>query len=195
MAKEEIVNTNDIANEVVKTKRKSNNPNAWKNSPVIGDNGFLTAKGDNSSILKHSIEMAYKWPKVDTNDDQEVQDRIIKYFEYCFDNDIKPGVEGMALALGVNRRTLWQWETEVSRVGSGRCDVIKKAKQILADYMENLSQNGKINPVTAIFLMKNHFNYADKTEVEITPKQPLGDTQSPDEILNSIEQDIPIDME
>lgn len=183
----------DNITDIVKTKRKCNNPNAYKNSPVIGNNGFMTDTGDNSNILKHSIEIAYRWPSIDTTDNQEVQERIIKYFEYCFNNDMKPGVEGMALALGIDRRTLWEWECKDKVSMPGRSDVIKKAKQILADYMENLSQNGKINPVTAIFLMKNHFGYADKQEVVLTPNQSLEASQNPDQIAAQIEADIPID--
>jgi len=31
-------------------------------------------------------------------------------------------------------------------------------------------QNGKVNPVSGIFLMKNNFGYQDKTEIAIEPK-------------------------
>ena len=167
-----------------KPKRKGHG----RNSPVIGTNGFLTAPGDNAEILKHAIEIAYRWPPINLDSDDEVEERIIKYFQYCFDNDIKPGVEGMALALGVNRRTLWDWEVGNSRAGvnSRRSDIIKKSKQILADYLESLSQNGKINPVTAIFLLKNHFGYSDKQELEIKASQPLGDQLSPEEIAKRV---------
>jgi hypothetical protein len=34
---------------------------------------------------------------------------------------------------------------------------------------ENYMQNGKINPVSGIFLGKNNFGYQDKTEHVITP--------------------------
>ena len=37
-------------------------------------------------------------------------------------------------------------------------------------------QNGKINPVSGIFLMKNNFGYQDKSEVVLTPNNPLGET-------------------
>lgn len=176
-----------------KKKRKSNG----KNSPVIGTNGFMTAPGDNSNILKHAIEIAYRWPKIDLNSDEEVEDRIIQYFQYCFDNDIKPGVEGMALAIGVDRKTIWDWEVGRSRsqAGSSRSDLIKKAKQILADYMENLTQNGKINPVTAIFLMKNHFGYRDQQEINVTAGSALGEGLSPEEIAKRLPKDIPIDVD
>lgn len=175
-------------NEIKKTKKRG--------SPVIGDNGFLTAAGDNAEILKHAIEIAYKWPVIDLDNDDAVEQRIIDYFKYCFDNDIKPGVEGMALALGVNRRTLWDWETGNRRGSSSRrADIIKKSKQILANYLESLSQNGKINPVTAIFLLKNHFGYSDKQEIEVKASNPLGSTLTPEEIAKQIPQDIPIDTD
>ena len=36
--------------------------------------------------------------------------------------------------------------------------------------------SGKINPVTGIFLLKNNFGYADKSEIVLTPNNtPLGD--------------------
>ena len=35
--------------------------------------------------------------------------------------------------------------------------------------------NGKINPVTGIFMLKNHFGYRDQSEVVLTPNaNPLG---------------------
>ena len=34
-------------------------------------------------------------------------------------------------------------------------------------------QNGSINPVSAIFLLKNNYQYVDKSEVMITPNSPL----------------------
>lgn len=178
--------------EVMAEKKKRGNPDivknqAWKKSPVIGNNGFDLAPGDNSVALKHAIEMAYIWEPIDLSSDEELQKRIVQYFEYCFENDIRPGVEGMALAIGVDRRTLWNWETERSgTLGNSRSDIIKKAKQILANYMEMLSQDGHIHPVTAIFLMKNHFGYADKSELEFAPKQQLEQKLSPEEIAQRI---------
>ena len=92
------------------------------------------------------------------------------------------------MALGVNRCTLWDWETGRSRaeLGSSRSDIIKKAKQFLALYSENLAQNGKINPITWIFQMKNHFGYADRQEIEVSAKSQLGDAVSPEEIQSKL---------
>ena len=40
---------------------------------------------------------------------------------------------------------------------------------MIENLMENYMQNGKINPVSGIFLMKNNFGYQDKTEYVLTP--------------------------
>lgn len=48
--------------------------------------------------------------------------------------------------------------------------------------MEDYMLNGKINPVSGIFLMKNNFGYTDKSEVVLTPNTPLGE-ETPPEVL------------
>ena len=49
--------------------------------------------------------------------------------------------------------------------------------QILAQYMAD----GHLNPVTAIFLLKNHFEYKDQTETVVIKKDPY-ETGNPEEI-------------
>jgi hypothetical protein len=84
----------------------------------------------------------------------------------------------MAMALGVDRRRLWEIKTGTAVGGTGKqnlppetLDLIKKAYEILETTMENYANAGKINPVMAIFMMKNHFGYQDKTEYVLTPNQ------------------------
>ena len=41
-------------------------------------------------------------------------------------------------------------------------------------------QNGAVNPVSGIFLGKNHYGYKDQSEtVVVTPQNLLGSTESP----------------
>ena len=142
---------------------------------MIGNNGFDVAEGDNSTAVKAMMHI-YSMPKIDIDSDDAVQERITEYFTYCIDSDIRPGVEGMAMALGVNRRTLWDWEMGNTRNNSVvRSDIIRKGKQFLALYLENLASTGKINPVTWIFMMKNHFGYKDIQEHTFTPASALGE--------------------
>jgi hypothetical protein len=85
----------------------------------------------------------------------------------------------MAMALGVDRRQLWAIANDQPTGGNGyklklpqeTTDLVKKAYEILETSMENYANAGKINPVMAIFMMKNHFGYQDKTEYVLTPNQ------------------------
>ena len=47
---------------------------------------------------------------------------------------------------------------------------------------ENYMQNGKINPVAGIFLMKNNMDYEDKKEITLAPASPLGEETPPEEL-------------
>lgn len=126
----------------------------------------------------------WEWPSVDTNEPEQVEERILQYFQLCAEDDMKPSVAGLAMAFGVHRKTIWAWATGVDSktLPTLSRDLIKKAYQILNMQMENYMQNGKINPVAGIFLMKNNMDYQDKSEVVLTPNSPLGDQKTPEEL-------------
>ena len=94
---------------------------------------------------------------------------------------MKPTVSGMALALGVDRKTLYKWSVGENRDVT-HSPIVKKAMDVLSTLWEDYMQNGKINPVSGIFLGKNHFGYTDKQEIVVKPENPLGEQKSPDEI-------------
>jgi transcriptional regulator with XRE-family HTH domain len=117
----------------------------------------------------------YNLPEIDTNDAEQVQKRIGEYFQICAERGMKPSVAGFAMALGVDRRTLWTWINDKTAKPRAVLDTLKKAYQILNYAIEEYMQNGKINPVSGIFLMKNNFGYKDQSEVVLTPNNPLGE--------------------
>lgn len=160
----------DIGEQVVKQKRP-------KKSTQMSVN---TEPGDNAKYLKHNLQIS-QLPQIDTSDAKQVEERINEYFTICFKNDMKPSVAGLALAIGVGRKALWEWANGINRKETHR-NVIKKAYQMLDAQMSDYMQNGKINPVSGIFLMKNNFGYTDKTEVVVTPNNPLGAETSQKEL-------------
>jgi hypothetical protein len=95
---------------------------------------------------------------------------------------MKPSGAGLALALDIDRTYLW--EIRAGRKGKNPevANTLKRAMKILDLQMVDYMQNGKINPVSGIFLMKNNFGYADKQEVILTPNSPLGDTKDTKEL-------------
>lgn len=137
-----------------------------------------TEPGDNTKYLQHSMTLA-NLPSIDLKNAEQLKQRVFEYFQICATDDMKPSVAGLALAVGTDRRRLWEWANTEK---SDRTDIIKKAYQMLDLQMTDYMQNGKINPVSGIFLMKNHFGYTDKQEVVVTPNNPLGEGTATEEI-------------
>ena len=140
-----------------------------------------TEPGDNRKYILHSLRLA-DLGKVDLTSTEEVAQRITTYFEICAEDDMKPSVAGLALAMDIDRRYLWEIREGKKGKNPAVADTLKKAMKILDLQMVDYMQNGKINPVSGIFLMKNNFGYADKQEVILTPNSPLGDTKDTKEL-------------
>ena len=182
MAKKKTPDVIDSGTEIVKQKRKP----AGMAAALAGDLG--QEPGDNTRIVQTSMKF-FDMPKVDLYDSEAVRVRLGEYFQIYGEADLKPTVAGMAMCLGVDRRRLWDIKTgNYANVGgykdlpSETVDLVKKAYDILETSMENYANAGKINPVMAIFMMKNHFGYQDKTEYVLTPNQKTESDYDADDI-------------
>ena len=182
MAKKKTPDVIDSGTEIVKQKRKP----AGMAAALAGDLG--QEPGDNSRIVLTNMKF-FDMPRVDLKDPDAVRERLAEYFQIYGEADLKPTVAGMAMALGVDRRRLWDIKTgNYSNVGGYKdlppetVDLVKKAYEILETTMENYANAGKINPVMAIFMMKNHFGYQDKTEYVLTPNQNQASDYDADDI-------------
>ena len=145
---------------------KSNYPNA---QPVNAEPGEISAIVEKMSYLR-----GLQRPQTD----DEVEERVKYFFQWCVDNDVRPGVELLALSLGTTRQTLWNWQKEGGRKG----EIITLAKQMLAALIENWGQTGKINPAALCFIMKNNFGYSDNVQVELSQQDNKARVQSVEEI-------------
>lgn len=177
--------------EEVKEPRKRGGNNG--KSPVIGNNALKVATGDLTTFIQNMVDLK-RLPAIKT--DEELEQRINLYFDWCIQNDIRPGVEGMALACGVDRRTLWDWETANSWKNSRRAEIVKRAKQIISCSLEQLIMQNKINVVGGIFMMKNHFGYTDKSEVEYSlSNNPLAPSMTMEQIAEKVRTDVVVDLD
>ena len=147
------------------------------------DNPVTENKLTNSDITRHNLEL-FQLPYIDPYYKPEAGiERITEYLEICIKNNMKPTVEGLATAFGVDRRTLYKW---VHNIDSDSLPVnfrvtLKKVYQVLNSNFTDLSINGKINPVISIFLMKNNFGYKDQTEVLQTTRT---ESTKADDLIN-----------
>ena len=160
-------NDDDIVKEVVKKKPRGKN---------IGETlAPITEPGDNQKYMSVSLEL-FRLPPIDLHKPELVQARLDEYFRIHMEADLKPTVAGMAMALGIDRRRLWEIKTGTPIGGhtpielpTMTVDSIKKAYDFLETLWENYMHNGKINPVSGIFLAKNNFGYQDKQDIVVTP--------------------------
>lgn len=147
------------------------------------DNPVTENKLTNADITRHNLEL-FQLPYIDPYyKPEEGINRITEYLEICIKNNMKPTVEGLATAFGVDRRTLYKW---VHNIDSDSLPVnfrvtLKKVYQVLNSNFTDLSINGKINPVISIFLMKNNFGYKDQNEVIQTTRT---ESTKADDLIN-----------
>lgn len=141
------------------------------------------AEGDNTKYTLFALAIT-QLPKIDVTDPRQLSNRFVEYFQLCADHDMKPGVAALALAIGLDRRRLWEINNDVvgrnATIPEESKKIIKMAYNSLEVLWESYSTGGKINPVTAIFLGKNNFGYQDKQEYVVTP--------------NTMTQETPIDV-
>lgn len=161
-------NDDDIVNEVVeKTKKKPRGGNNF-----LTDAALNVQPGDNTKYVLLGARL-FNLPPIDLKDPVQVNDRLNEFFQIHAEADMKPTVSGMGMALGLDRRRLWEIKTGVGDRNQDlptlTRDSIKRAYEYMEILWENYMQNGKINPVSGIFLGKNNFGYQDKTEYVVTP--------------------------
>lgn len=141
-------------------------------------------EGDNNKYTNMALSIM-RMPKIDMRNPGQVQARIEEYFQLCADLDMKPGVAAIGLALGVDRRRLWEINSDIPntnvKVPQETRDIIKMAYNSLEVLWESYMANGKVNPVTGIFLAKNNFGYQDKQEYVLSPKPAT--TPDPDVVI------------
>ena len=185
MAKKKVPDVIDSGAEIVKAEKKK--PRGL--SKDMADGKWLqTEPGDNTRIVQTNMKF-FNMTAIDLHDPVAVQERLCEYFQIYAEADLKPTVAGMGMALGLDRRRLWEIKTgNYVNVGGYKdlpretVDLVKKAYEILETSMEAYANAGKINPVMAIFMMKNHFGYQDKTEYVLTPNQKQESDYDADEI-------------
>lgn len=131
----------------------------------------------NTVYIQKNLRIA-NLPEIDLTDAEQVQARINEYFLIEAEYGNKPTVAGLAMSLnGMNRRRLYEivsgnfYNTRgiTTNLPKAVTVCIKKAHQMMEQLWEDYMQNGKINPVSGIFLGKNNYGYQDKTEYVVTP--------------------------
>jgi hypothetical protein len=178
----------DAGKEIVKRKPGAGNP------ALVGDKAMETKPGDNAQYLGQGLEVM-NLPPINFSKDQEIEDRINEYFAICAKWDVKPAVSGLSMALGLDRRRLWEIKADVedrnvNLTQRGR-DVIKKAYVFMENLWENYMLNYKIHPTAGIFLAKNNFGYKDEQTYNLVPNNAMGAEGDPTQMAEKYQKALP----
>ncbi len=181
-------------NDIARTKTKINSVTEPVNSKETrggkrSNTPSLSSISDpiNAKLLEHAFKY---WNVPTAKTDEEIAQRVEFYFNDCYKNQLKPTIEGCALAIGVTTQTFHKWSENEVKLELDRYDIAKRIRQLLADFDANLLVNGKLNPVAYIFRAKNYYGMKDQTESVVKHENNLGETKSADELLKVIDADV-----
>lgn len=155
--------------------KKRGRPKGSKNSvkrisPPRPQQTIQAEPGENTKYILHDMKLS-ALPAIDINNPEQMQQRITDYFTICSEDDIKPSVASLGLAFGVSRITLFKWvngQAPQALANNDSRNTLKRAYDSINSYYEHMMNNGRINPVAGIFLMKNNMGYKDTTDYIIT---------------------------
>jgi hypothetical protein len=150
-----------------------------------------------AELFKRLTELHMKQGVAKFNSVDEMQVLIEQYFIDCTEFKLRPTVRGLAIALGTVYETLNGWERgeRDAQLGSSCSAIIKKAKQLIAEYDEVMAIEGYDNPILFMFRAKNYYGMKDSQEINVSSASALGEQLTPEEIAKRIPKDIPVDVE
>jgi len=156
-------------------------PVKHRGRPKGSKNSVKTHRKDNTQEIIPSEDrqrivafnnILFRLPRIkDRNNVEEIRERIGYYLDLCQEHKVMPTVAGLALAFGVDRRTLWTWlDDGNSNMLKNReaLDTLKSVYLSINSQYEMLLTEGKMVPVSAFFLMQNNFGYKQQTDHVIT---------------------------
>ena len=174
-----IDNHTDLPNETVTdiVKQKHKRPKRSENYKVH------TEPGEMSQMIRNAMGLRQMGMQgIDLNNAKAIDKRIDDFLTYCIDHEMKPTVESMALAFDTNRMQLWRWKegADGTHLPEASRNAIKRGYTLMNQLLSQYMTDGKINPVSAIFLLKNNHAYKDQTDVVVTPANPYSESDPVD---------------
>lgn len=133
--------------------------------------GPMAGEGKNTLYTNFALEVGQlPWP--DYNSPDSLIDNVRGYFEAAAKYDCKPGAAGLALALKLDRRRLWEVVNDQPggpKIPEESKNIIRLAYQHLNVMWEQYMQNGQINPASGIFIGINNFGYHNEQNIVLKP--------------------------
>lgn len=139
-------------------------------------------EGFNTRLINVNIQLM-ALPKASLYDAEQVKHNVSEYLRIYAENNVRPTIAGLALALKVNRRRLLEIKTGELRSGHvvqkyppETVEIIRTALMINENMWEGYMLGMKVHPASGIFLGVNNFGYRNTSELQLANK-PAEDTQ------------------
>ena len=153
-----------------------------------------TPESQNRKFLEHALAVR-QMGKVDLKDAYAVKERTEEYFQMCLEEDLKPTLSGYAASLGCTTAQLYDIRNDLSHVDTKEAEIIKGAYQLLEQLWEDYMLNGKVNPVSGIFMAKNQFSDMYRDSKEVIVKHDNTPAESPEAIKERYLKEVSIEAE
>lgn len=114
---------------------------------------------------------------------QELQDRFNTYLDVCVSYGLPPTVEGMALSIDYDRRTVYDIENQKAKVQFS--DTVKRMKDYIATYDASLGMSNKVNAAIYCFRAKNMYGMKDVQEIKATSDF-NADPENPEKVVEAL---------
>lgn len=146
------------------------------------DKGELLAQDIKGRIIAlHTIDGRCK---VNREDLEAVKRRTFAYLEACAAAEVYPSVMGLAVhGFGISRRRLNQY---IAKNASPTVEFLESVKDAISDVLVNESLHNRANPIQVIFQLKNHYDHADRVELQATVPE-LSSSVAPEDLQRQIE--------
>ena len=121
------------------------------------------------------IEKIHNLSPIDTTCDDELERRLKKYLALCIEHDQPITNLTAYAAIGIDRKTAYEWQTRRShgginnsKVAERRYEFITRLKGICACFREQLMLEGLISPELGIFWQCQYDGLSRTGEIKIT---------------------------
>lgn len=148
-----------------------NSKDTKKNNQMVnkGSSSYLSqpnVKDFNKTMQKRIFNSCGIGRPYAFSDLDELEKEMSEFFDLCSDKQIVPTITNLALWLGVDRDTIY---AHARNNNSPFSLVMKNCINYLHSIMQSGTVDGKINPVTYIFISKNDYGMRDDKNITVTP--------------------------
>lgn len=119
---------------------------------------------------------------------EQLEKDVSEFFDVCNNTQTVPTITSLALWLNVGKNTIYD---HANNPNSPFSTILKNVITYCHSIMQNGTVDGKINPVTYIFISKNDYSMRDDKNITVTPVQdtPLNTQSTMDAIQKQLEEE------